>query len=133
MKKWMAVVAIYLGGAMGIAQADPVGVFNVEGYNPGGQSRYEGVVEVQRTGDTYAVAWRVGNDDFVGTGIGAASVKGTTTFGDAAVQDNAIAVSYASGNSFGLALFVEQEDGQWKGIWTYAGSETIGTETWTRP
>ena len=133
MKNVVGLMLMILLGAMGAAWADPVGVFNVEGTNPDGGSRYAGVVEVQRTGDTYAIGWRVGDDYFVGTGIGAANVNGTTTFGDAATQDNAIAVSYASGNSFGLALFVEQENGQWKGIWTYAGSETIGTEVWTRP
>lgn len=133
MKILWALILPFWMGLMAAAQADPVGVFNVEGTNPGGGSGYEGVVEVERTGDTYAVSWRVGDDYFVGTGIGAANVKGTTTFGDAASQDSAIAVSYASGSSFGLALFVEQENGQWKGIWTYAGSDAIGTEIWTRP
>ena len=133
MKNLVGMTLAFVVGLIGCAMADPVGVFNVAGTNPGGGSGYEGVVEVERTGDTYAVAWRVGDDYFVGTGIGAANVDGTATFGDAATQDNAIAVSYASGSSFGLALFVEQQNGQWKGIWTYAGSDAIGTEVWTRP
>ena len=125
-----SMIAIFVLSASS-ARADPVGYFSVRGANPGGQGAYEGQVAVKRTGDTYAVAWKIGNDEFVGTGIGAASVNGVATFGDAAGQDTAIAVSYVSGSSFGLALFVEQDDGHWKGIWTYAGSDAIGSETWT--
>jgi hypothetical protein len=133
MKNLVGFALVFVMAALGAAYADPVGVYNVEGHNPGSGSRYEGIVEVLRTGDTYSVQWRVGDSHFVGTGIGAANVKGTATFGDAAYSDSAIAVSYASGSSFGLALFVEQDNGQWKGIWTYAGSEAIGSEVWTRP
>jgi len=126
------VLGLFLFGAS-VAHAGPVGTFDVSGSNPGGNSGgYSGSVKITRTGNTYKVVWQVGNSQFIGTGIGASNVKGMVTFGQAAENDTAITVSYVSDNSFGLALFVEQPNGQWQGIWTYGGSETIGTENWTR-
>ena len=55
------------------AFAGPVGVYDVSGQNPGDGSRYEGAVAVERNGATYVVVWRVGNDEYIGTGIGAAA------------------------------------------------------------
>jgi hypothetical protein len=97
------------------AAADPVGQFAVAGTNPGGGSGYSGVVNVERTGDTYRVVWNVGGQRYNGTGIG---------------NDEFIAVSYRSGDSTGLALY-RATGGGWEGIWTYAGSRQIGTERWT--
>jgi hypothetical protein len=131
MKSIFYTVFIVLALGISAASAGPTGVYGVEGQNPGDGSVYTGEVAVERTGATYVVVWRVGNDEYVGTGIGAANSKGMVTFGDAAGNDTAIAVSYVSGDTFGLALFVEQQNGQWKGIWTYGGSDAIGAETWT--
>lgn len=113
------------------AFADPTGIYNVEGVNPGNGPAYEGSVAVEKNGATYVVVWNVGGEEYIGTAIGAANVNGTITFGDASQNDTALTVSYVSGDSFGLALFAEQENGQWKGIWTYGGSDSIGSETWT--
>lgn len=113
------------------AVAGPAGVYDVAGKNPGDGSAYQGAVAVERNGATYTVVWKVGDDEYIGTGVGAASVKGSMMFGDAAENDTAVAVSYVSDATFGLALFVEQANGQWKGIWTYGGSDKIGSETWT--
>jgi hypothetical protein len=52
--------------------------------------------------------------------------------GPASTGDSSIAISYISDGSFGLAYYVEQEDGTWRGIWTYGGSNKIGTEVWIR-
>jgi len=113
------------------AYAGPVGFYNVVGQNPGGDSGYQGTATVERNGATYTVVWQVGDEKYVGTGIGAARVNGGLTFGDAANNDVVITVSYVSGDSFGTALLIEQQNGQWKGVWTYGGSNAIGTETWT--
>ena len=129
-----AVLYLVIGFAMSFATAavaDPVGVYDAAGNNPGNGPAYEGTVAIERNGATYTVVWDVGGAKFVGTGVGAANVNGSITFGDAAKNDTAIAVSYVSGNSFGLALFVEQENGSWKGIWTFGGSPKIGNEIWT--
>jgi hypothetical protein len=98
------------------ALADPVGAYDLTGTNPGSGSRYSGVVTVQRTGDTFLVTWTVSGARQVGIGLGAGDF---------------LAVSYQSGNSIGVAVYRPNENG-WKGIWAPAGSQAIGTETWTR-
>jgi len=99
-----------------IALADPVGTYDVEGTNPGGNGHYAGTVTVQRTGDTYRVTWVIGSTRYVGTGIG------TKDF---------IAVSYRSGNNTGLALYGADGD-DWSGVWAYAGARQMGAEAWKR-
>ena len=42
-----------------------------------------------------------------------------------------LAVTYRSGDNTGLALYAQDGDG-WKGVWTYAGGRTMGTEVWER-
>jgi hypothetical protein len=97
------------------AFADPVGRYVVTGTNPGGKSTYTGDVVVERTGDTYRVVWDIGSAHYVGTGIG---------------NKDFIAVSYSSGNQTGIALYADDGNGAWAGVWTYAGGKQIGTERW---
>ncbi|SFD45011.1 hypothetical protein SAMN04488523_10110 [Sulfitobacter brevis] len=123
-------VTLTLVGAQA-ATAGPVGIYDVVGANPGDGTAYEGAVAIKENGATYTVLWKIGEEEYIGTAIGAANLKGSTIFGEAGENDTALAVSYRSGESFGLALFVEQENGHWNGIWTYAGSDSIGSETWT--
>jgi hypothetical protein len=99
-----------------VALADPVGRYDCEGTNPSGSSGYHCSVVVERSGDTYSVKWKVGNDSYVGTGIG---------------NKDFIAVSYRSGNQTGLALFAPEGD-NWQGVWTYAEGRKLGTERWVR-
>lgn len=121
---------IFFTGIQG-ALAGPMGVYDVTGVNPGSGDAYEGAVAVKTNGATYTILWQIDGEEFLGTGIGAANVKGSIVFGDAAENDTALAVSYGAGDASGLALFVEQDNGQWTGIWTYSGSDAIGSETWT--
>jgi hypothetical protein len=79
--------------------ADPVGRYKVEGTNPGGGSAYQGVVEVEKTGDTYRVTWDIAGSTFVGTGIG---------------NQQGLAVSYRSGSQTGIAIYGADGD-NWKG------------------
>lgn len=72
---------------------------------------------VEINGTTYTVIWQVGGEEYIGAAIGAANLKGSIIFGEAVANDTALAVSYGSGGNFGLALFVEQENGQWRGIY----------------
>lgn len=114
------------------AWAGPEGTYTVKGENPGGGSGYSGRVTVTRTGETYSVVWDVSGTQFAGSGLGAAPVKGSTIMGPADDADYVLAVGYMSEQGyFGLAYYVEQADGTWKGIWTFGGSKEIGTETWT--
>ncbi len=114
------------------ALAGPEGTFTVRGTNPGGQGEYSGTVSVRQTGQTYSVIWNVGGVKYTGTGLGAENSKGYSTMGPASSSDSSIAISYISDGTFGLAYYVEQDDGTWRGIWTYGGSDKIGTEVWTR-
>jgi len=99
------------------AIADPVGQYTTQGSNPGKpSSTYSGTVKVQRTGDTYQVTWDIEGQIYTGTGIG---------------SKDFLAVSYRSGNETGLALYAQQPNGTWEGIWTYAGGRSIGTDRWT--
>ncbi len=113
------------------ALAGPEGTYSVVGTDPGSGNTYSGEVTVSRTGDTYSVVWIVDGTKYIGTGLGAATINGSATMGRASDADTAIAVSYIAESSFGLTFYVEQSNGQWKGIWTYGGSEKIGTEIWT--
>ena len=112
--KSVAIAAVVLASTV-LAVADPVGSYNVKGANPSGTS-YSGTVKVERTGQTYRVTWDVGSQTYVGTGIG---------------SKDFIAVSYRSGSQTGLALYSQDSDGKWSGVWTYADGRQIGTESWT--
>ena len=113
--RYLLVAAAVLWSATAFA-ADPVGTYKIEGNNPGGGSKYTGTVTVEKTGDTFRVTWMVGDNKYVGTGLG---------------DKNFIAVSYRSGKETGLALYSD-DGGNWNGIWTYAGGRTMGIETWKR-
>lgn len=114
------------------ALAGPEGTFTVRGTNPGGHGEYSGTVSVRQTGQTYSVIWNVGGVKYTGTGLGAENSRGYSTMGPASSSDSSIAISYISDGTFGLAYYVEQDDGTWRGIWTYGGADKIGTEVWTR-
>ena len=128
----LALTPFMLTALAGTVLAGPEGNYQVSGTNIGDGSPYTGTVEVVRNGKTYSVRWEIAGATFVGSGLGAAAVKGTTVVGPADTNDYVLAVGYAAANhGFGIAYYVEQEDGSWKGIWTYAGSDNIGTEVWT--
>jgi hypothetical protein len=126
-----AFIALSCGGA---ALADPVGTFDVVGVNPETGQQYSGSVRVTRTGETYGVIWNIGGAEFIGSGLGARFV-GSNKFrvGAASKDDVAISVGYqSSDNSVGIAMYFEQPDKSWKGVWTYKGSDRAISETWTR-
>jgi hypothetical protein len=114
------------------ALADPTGFYDVEGINAGGGSGYRGTVEVARTGETYSVQWTIGGQTFVGTGIGARFLDGRIEMGPATPDDEGLSVGYASDSNFGIAMYFEQPDGTWKGVWTFGGSDSVAGEIWTR-
>lgn len=120
--KGKRIVAAALFAALGLAPslafAGPEGTYDMTGTNPGDNSPYKGVVEVRKTGETYAVTWRFGTDETQGIG--------TLTHG----SDRTFAVSYDAGQSHGIALYELQGDGSWSGIWSSMGGDKLGTETW---
>lgn len=117
-----------------VAAADPTGTYSVIGMNPDNGKKYTGTVKVTRAGETYNVVWDIGGNQSIGTGIGA-KFTGENQFGvgPAGKDDTAISIGYMSGrDSFGIAMYFEQPDGTWKGIWTYKGSKQVAGEIWTR-
>jgi len=103
-------------GTLTAFAGEPAGSYSVVGSNPGGGARYQGVVTVEPTGETFRVTWDIGGQTFVGTGIG---------------TNRGIAVSYRSGNQTGLAIYAPQGN-NWEGVWTYTGGRNLGGEVWTR-
>lgn len=101
-----------------LALAGPEGTYDMTGTNPGDHSPYQGIVEVKKTGDTYAVVWRFGADET--HGIGALTTTSGQTF----------AVSYDAGKGHGIALYELQGDGSWSGTWSNMGGKSLGTEIW---
>ncbi len=97
------------------AMAQMTGQYKVSGENPDG-STYRGAAQVEKTGDTYKVTWKISGETFIGTGIG---------------SPEAIAVGYRSGSQTGIALI--GKDGESYGVvWTYLNGRKLGTEKWTR-
>jgi hypothetical protein len=113
-----------------LAWADPTGTYQVRGVNPDDGKEYDGTVKVVRNGETYSVAWNIAGQQFVGTGLGAKFIGNRFQMGAASPDDTALSVGYISGNSFGMAMYFQQPDGTWQGVWTYAGSNKASQENW---
>jgi hypothetical protein len=125
------VAAALLLAAPTFAWADPTGTFKVQGKSPDSGKDYVGSVTVERTGETYKVTWKIGNSEYAGTGLGAKFVGNRFEMGPASPDDTAISVGYISGKTFGMAMYFQQPDGTWQGVWTYAGTTKAAPENWT--
>ena len=118
-----AMIGFVVAGAMALATmasaADLTGRYKVDGRNPGGQGSYQGQAAVKQRGNVYQVAWKVGQAQYVGTGIRKGdvfSVVYDTPGGDAPA---------------GLAVYQIQADGTLLGTWTPLGGSRTGSERWT--
>jgi hypothetical protein len=92
-----------------------LGEWQVIGWNPGsaeGPADYRGVVQVERTDETYRVVWRIGSQQFIGNGI----LRGPMFF-----------VAYNGG----LATYIIRSEGM-DGIWATTEGTRLGREGWTR-
>lgn len=114
-----------------LAVADPTGTYDVVGKNADGNGEYHGTVVVRRTGETYSVVWDIAGTKFIGTGLGAKFVSDNRfEMGVASPDDSSLSVGYVAQDSFGMAMYFEQPDGHWEGIWTYGGSTKATSENW---
>ncbi|MBC7311867.1 MAG: hypothetical protein H5U11_05170 [Rhizobium sp.] len=128
-----ALTAIAMLALPGMAAADPTGSYSLVGRNPDSGEEYTGTVEVSRRGETYIVVWDIGGKESIGTGLGAKFVgEDRFEIGPASDDDTAISVGYVAEDNFGIAMYFEQPDGTWQGVWTYGGSEKVTGEIWTR-
>jgi hypothetical protein len=124
--------AVLMLAAPALAWADPTGTFKVKGKNASDGSEYTGTVTVARTGETYSVTWKIGDSEYTGTGLGATFKNDRFEMAAASADDIAISVAYVSGKSFGMAMFFQQPDSTWQGVWAYGGSQKVAGETWTK-
>ncbi|GLR22989.1 MULTISPECIES: hypothetical protein [Alphaproteobacteria] len=127
-----ALTALAILVLAGTATAEPTGSYNVVGRNPDTDENYTGTVEVSRHGETYVVVWNIGGKESIGTGIGARFAGDRFEMGPASDDDTAISVGYVAEDNFGIAMYFEQSDGSWQGVWSYGGSEKVTGEIWTR-
>jgi hypothetical protein len=93
----------------------PVEAFETEGVF-GGQT-YRGVTAVQQTGNTFAIVWRTGNEEFRGVGI---------------LRNNVLMCGFQGpNNSAGVAFYTGGAGGVWEGEWALVGGTDTGRERWT--
>lgn len=95
---------------------DLTGEYTIEGTSPGRDATYQGQTKVIKQGDVYAVAWRIGEEHYIGTGL---------------LVDDSFAVVYeGQGTPAGLVLYKILPNGELTGIYTNIGQTAVGTETW---
>lgn len=112
----MAMGAVAMAGGTTPVQAQaPVEAFTTEG-SFGGQT-YSGVAAVQQTGNTFAIIWQTGNEEFRGVGV----------------LRNGILMCGFQGpnNSAGVAFYQSVANGVWEGEWALIGGTEVGRERWT--
>jgi hypothetical protein len=110
-----------MAAALGLSPAALAieGHYHVEGHGPGSTDIYKGDAQIKKTGDTYSIAWRVGQTRHLGTGI---------------LTDKVLSVFFQPlerGAGAGLASFRIVDDKITDGTWTVLGSTSVGVERWT--
>ncbi|MBL8839170.1 MAG: hypothetical protein JNL66_23145 [Alphaproteobacteria bacterium] len=97
------------------ALAQPVGTFDVQGIDDGGDP-YTGTVTVTQTGQTYRVEWQVEDQTFRGVGIFA---------------EGALSVGFTGEGVTGVAIYRLGPNGVWQGTWAFVDQDETHTENWT--
>jgi hypothetical protein len=109
-----AVAAVFVVFAAPINAAELVGRYKVEGSNAGGTNLYRGEAAVIQSGQTYQIAWKVGGQQFKGTGV----LTGTTFS----------VVFQQTGTPASLVVYQLRDDGTLVGVWTGIGGTSLGSE-----
>ena len=109
-----AAFAIVICATLPLNAAELIGRYRVEGANAGGANLYRGEAMVVQSGKTYQVAWKVGAQEFRGTGV----LTGTTFS----------VVLQPQGAPPALAVYQIHEDGSLVGVWTGIGGTSLGSE-----
>jgi len=124
MRRSMAVVCGFVAAlavlitAPGPAHTDNgfEGVFKVSGGLEDGRS-YQGEALVVRTGDTYSIAWKIGQEQHFGTAIASGGQLSAVFLGGGAMPP-------------GVAVYRRSADGQVIGLYTVLGGTSTAIETW---
>lgn len=90
------------------------GDYVVTGELEGGRS-YKGLARVARTGDTYTIAWKIGQESHLGTGI---------------VSGGTLSAVFVGGGIPGVVVYRKTPDGTVLGIYTQFGGTETALETW---
>jgi hypothetical protein len=109
--------AALLGAGLNPALAKGPGTYTVHGTNSLDGSKYEGTTTITKTGeDTWKIKQDVDGNKYEGYGVG---------------NEDSIAMTFTSGTYTGVALYVAQPDGSYKGIWSFTDDSKHSTETLT--
>ncbi len=117
MKALTLALALATSGALPALAIE--GRYQVEGRIPGQERNYDGEAVVKRTGQTFTIAWRIGNATHVGTGILVES------------KLNVVYQGVGGGGRPGIVIFDVRDDRIGEGVWTELGLQAVGTENWT--
>lgn len=98
------------------AWADPSGTYDVKGTRPDGTT-YEGQLEIAKIGDVYELNYTYSDS----------SEQQGSAIGD----DSFLAYGYGDEQELGVGLMASK-GGNWEGVWTNAGSDKMGLESWTK-
>lgn len=90
------------------------GDYTVAGEMEGGRS-YKGIARVAKTGDTYTIAWKIGQESHLGTGI---------------LTGGQLSTVFVGGGIPGIAVYRKSSDGKVLGIYTQFGGTKTAIETW---
>ena len=110
----LSFVLVVFVAAAGWAQSI-TGWYSVTGEGASQNQSYSGRVLVQRTGETYRVEWRIGNQRFYGTGI---------------YYNRVLSVSY-DGAHGGIAVYAPVNGG-FNGVWASENAKWVRWENWRR-
>ncbi|GGF65587.1 hypothetical protein GCM10007301_26680 [Azorhizobium oxalatiphilum] len=113
----VAGMCLALAGGATPALAKGPGKYKVEGVNSEDNSKYSGTAVITKTGkDSWRVVSTIDGDKFDGYAIG---------------DEELLAVTFTGNGSSGVALYVVQPDGSYKGIWAFKGDSKISAEMLT--
>ena len=113
----IAASVFILCSALPATAADLVGRYKIEGSNAVGANVYRGEAEIIKSGQTFQVAWKVGGQQFRGTGV----LTGSTF---------SVVLRPQSSTPL-LAVYQLKEDGTLVGVWTPIGGISVGAEMLT--
>ncbi|WP_119678513.1 hypothetical protein [Indioceanicola profundi] len=90
------------------------GDYVVTGEMEGGRG-YKGVARVAKTGDTYTIAWKIGQESHLGTGI---------------LSGGQLSTVFVGAGIPGVAVYRRSPDGKVLGVYTQFGGTQTAIETW---
>ena len=132
MLKRLAIAGLFLAGLVSAAVADPVGSYRVDGIAAGSGERYQGTVQVTKSGDRYAVVWELDGQTRNGVALGGAFSGGSFVIGPAHQDDLMLAVGFSDAHGFGTLTMFLQPEGHYEGFLVHSGTEVAGQEIWTQ-